>query len=210
MLGTHFNCVSLREFPGAPEVEEDAPDFSGNAAKKAVGIACWLSSAYPEQKDSFVLADDSGLEVDALGGAPGVFSARFAAMDSGRAGNSADTENNAKLLGLLKDVPPEKRTARFRCVAALCPVLRATQPGSSVTRADGLKGATEFFEGKCEGRISFAPAGSRGFGYDPLFIPDGYNESFAQLGEPIKNVISHRAKALAKLKDWLQMKTERS
>jgi XTP/dITP diphosphohydrolase len=164
--------------------------------------------------DAYVLADDSGLEVDALEGAPGVHSARFAALDergsrspSARAtGNTPDAANNAKLLELLGEVPEEKRTARFRCVLALTPVLTPAEAGSSpVCYADELELQTELFEGACEGRVAFAPKGEGGFGYDPLFIPHGQRESFAQLGEDAKNKLSHRAKALAKLRArWLK------
>jgi XTP/dITP diphosphohydrolase len=148
-----------------------------------------------------VLADDSGLEVDALGGAPGVHSARYAALDTGQLGNSFDADNNAKLLRLLQEVPQEKRTARFRCVLALTPVrVRHQPPASPVCYADELELATELFEGACEGRIGFKPKGHSGFGYDPLFIPTGLEQTLAELGEEAKNMMSHRAGALAKLK----------
>lgn len=186
LLGAKFQCLTLRDFPAAPGVVEDATTFAGNANKKASEIARWLNT-HGGQKSDFVLADDSGLEVDILDGAPGIHSARFAARDSGQVGNSADGENNAKLLALLKDVPAAKRTARFRCVVAVVAV------GSS------RENTTWLFEGACEGRMDFAPRGNGGFGYDPLFIPAGYEVSFAELGETVKNQISHRAKALAKL-----------
>ena len=150
---------------------------------------------------AFVLADDSGLEVDALDGAPGVHSARFAAAERLNSGNTSDGENNAKLLRLLEQVPEAKRTARFRCVLALTPVLRAADTNASpVCAADELELSTEVFDGSCEGRIGFGPRGRGGFGYDPLFIPEGRTESFAELGEDIKNQSSHRARALAKLR----------
>jgi non-canonical purine NTP pyrophosphatase (RdgB/HAM1 family) len=139
----------------------------------------------------YALADDSGLEVDALGGAPGVQSARFAALDAGGAGNSPDRANNDKLLRLLERVPPARRTARFRCVLA---VRRLFWPFAA---------ETVFFEGLCEGRIALQPAGGGGFGYDPLFVPDGYAQTFAELGEAVKNSLSHRARALEKLRDYL-------
>jgi len=149
----------------------------------------------------YVLADDSGLEVDALGGAPGVHSARYAALDTGRPGNSPDEDNNAKLLRLLRDVPWEKRTARFRCVLALTPVHKPPALSSSpVCYADELELATELFEGSCEGWIGFAPKGHAGFGYDPLFTPTGHELTFAELGEEVKNRLSHRAEALAKFR----------
>jgi XTP/dITP diphosphohydrolase len=151
----------------------------------------------------FTLADDSGLEVDALSGAPGVLSARFAALDA--AANSSDAENNAKLLRLLANVPLEKRTARFRCALALTPVLESCLANASpVCAADECELQTELFDGACEGRIGFVPSGQGGFGYDPLFIPDGLQQTFAELGEDVKNRMSHRAKALAKLRERLQ------
>jgi XTP/dITP diphosphohydrolase len=207
ILGDQYRYLTLEDFPNAPKVIEDASTFAGNATKKAVELAKWLPSSRPSTLDPrpfFVLADDSGLEVDALNGAPGVYSARFAVMDSGNEGNSKDSDNNAKLLRLLKDVPREKRTARFRCVIALTPVeyvTRNTQHASSpVCYADELELQTETFDGTCEGRIDFAPRGQGGFGYDPLFIPNGFEQSFAELGEDVKNNLSHRSKALAKLK----------
>lgn len=187
ILGEGFDCLTLEKISGAPEILEDAETFEGNARKKAEGIAAWLKT-FAGAKPDFVMADDSGLEVDALGGAPGVHSARFAALDSGGAGNSADVDNNAKLLRLLKDVPLEKRGARFRCVIALVEL----QSGSLQT-----------FTGTCEGRIEFAKSGAGGFGYDPLFTPIGFNQTFAELGEAVKNQISHRAQALAKLRGAL-------
>jgi XTP/dITP diphosphohydrolase len=201
--------LALSYFPGAPAVIEDASTFAGNATKKAVELAQWLVSGRPGFHDlpDYVLADDSGLEVEALKGAPGVHSARFAAMDTSdhtRSGNSPDSENNAKLLRLLRNIPPQKRTARFRCVLALTPVEKPTERAASpVCYANEMELKTEIFDGVCEGRLSDAPAGQRGFGYDPLFIPNGYNCSFAELGEEIKNRISHRSQALQKLKTRL-------
>jgi XTP/dITP diphosphohydrolase len=152
-----------------------------------------------------VLADDSGLEVDALGGAPGVHSARFAALDTSKQRNSTTAENNAKLLRLLHDVPLDKRTARFRCVVAMTPVLRSTNESASpVCYADELELQTELFEGVCEGRIGLTPCGRGGFGYDPLFIPMGYDHTFGELDEGIKNELSHRARALALLRPKLR------
>lgn len=206
ILGDPFCLLSLQDFPGAPEVIEDANTFAGNATKKAVQLARWLATAnLPISNrhfaDTFVLADDSGLEVDALGGKPGVHSARFAALDTGRPGNSSDAENNAKLLRLLADVPLEKRTARFRCVLALTPVL-PMQPknASPACYADEHELGTVLCEGVCEGRIDLVPRGAGGFGYDPLFVPEGYAESFAELGEAVKNGLSHRARALTRLR----------
>ena len=129
ILGGQFQYLTLNDFPVAPAVVEDAETFAGNATKKAVELAKWIraDSAIQRFNDStyFVLADDSGLEVDALTGVPGVHSARFAALDKNE--NSPDADNNAKLLHLLQGVPPEKRTGRFRCVIALVPVQPATR-----------------------------------------------------------------------------------
>ena len=242
ILGERFHYLTLNDFPGAPEVVEDAGTFAGNATKKAVALAGWLggrTESVPSGADNstvaqpgqvFVLADDSGLEVDALNGAPGVHSARFAALDTGQPGNSPTAENNAKLLKLLGNLPLDRRTARFRCVLALTPVvgqasrlperlsvlsqgdaaetlastgeMRAA-PASPVCYADEAELQTELFEGACEGRIVFAPRGRGGFGYDPLFVPTGYEQTFGELSEEVKNRLSHRAEALAKLRLWL-------
>jgi XTP/dITP diphosphohydrolase len=212
ILGEQFGYLTLDDFPGAPKVVEDANTFTGNATKKALELAKWIGQTRNAELGTWnvlVLADDSGLEVDALNGAPGVYSARFAALDSGNPENSKDSDNNAKLLRLLKDVPREKRTARFRCVIALTPVPHDSpstehEASSPVCFADELEMVTEIFDGACEGRIEFAPQGKGGFGYDPLFIPNGFEQSFAELGEDVKNRLSHRAKALAKLKAKLQ------
>ena len=204
ILGKHFEFRTLRDFPNAPNVVEDAPTFAGNATKKAVELARWLSTLNPQPSTAsqFVLADDSGLEVDALNGAPGVHSARFAALDSGASGNSSDAENNAKLLRLLKNAPEGKRSARFRCVIALTPIHvdEEAQGSSPVCSADEREFRTELFDGACEGHILLAPTGGGGFGYDPLFVPDGFAESFAALSGDVKNRISHRAQALEKLR----------
>jgi XTP/dITP diphosphohydrolase len=210
-------CLTLDALPGAPALVEDADTFAGNAVRKAVQLAAWSRSAgfqpdasgiagtMPSPQFSpvgrerenlgrlCVLADDSGLEVDALGGAPGVHSARFAALDQNASGNSSDLENNAKLLRLLANVPAAQRTARFRCVLALV----QAHPPSSILHP-------LCFEGACEGHLRFTPSGKAGFGYDPLFVPEGFTESFAELGEAVKNRLSHRARALAKLRAWLQ------
>ena len=211
ILGGNFHYLTLNDFRHAPKTVEDAATFAGNAAKKALDLAKWLPESWnPEagtrNRAGFVLADDSGLEVDALGGAPGVHSARFAALDRSpdglSAGNSPDTDNNAKLLRLLQEVPPEKRTARFRCVLALAHVDVQTPECEKPNPRSAIRNP-HLFEGTCEGRIGFTPRGQGGFGYDPLFIPDGFDSSFAELGEEVKNRLSHRAKALAGLKRWL-------
>lgn len=211
ILGPGVRCISLSAFPNPPKIVEDAPTFAGNATAKAIQVANWLvrnGFGLPHQEPSdqaMVLADDSGLEVDAINGAPGVHSARFSTLDSGASGNASDADNNAKLLKLLKDVPQAERTARFRCVLALTPVhVLPPQNASTLCMADELELETQLFQGVCEGRIAFAPSGKGGFGYDPLFIPNGYTESFAELGEGVKNQISHRARALATLKEALQ------
>jgi XTP/dITP diphosphohydrolase len=121
-----------------------------------------------------------------------VHSARFAAIDTGAPGNSPDADNNAKLLRLLTDVPAARRSARFRCVIALVEIL----PGGEVS-------VPELFSGACEGVIEHEPRGLHGFGYDPLFVPHGFTQSFAELGDAEKNRISHRANAVGKLRAWL-------
>lgn len=166
--------VSMRDFWRATiDIEECGASFMENAKIKAD----WVFN----HSQQCALADDSGLMVDALDGAPGVHSARFA-------GGHGDTAaNNWKLLTLLESVPPEKRTARFVCAM----VLRLNN--------DILLTA----EGVCNGTIILNPRGSEGFGYDPLFIPDGYQLTFAELSGEIKNVISHRGKALMRIREVL-------
>ncbi len=220
ILGNGFNYLTLNDFAASPQVVEDAGTFAGNATKKAVALANWLS-ALPSLRSNvegtapagrsdhmFVLADDSGLEVDVLDRAPGVHSARFAAPDTGKSGNCSSEENNAKLLRLLRDVPPDRRTARFRCVLALAPVLGPRAEGASpVCYADEVELQTELFEGTCEGRIGSCQRGRGGFGYDPLFFPSGYEQTFGELPEAVKNRLSHRAQALAALKKRLESLT---
>jgi XTP/dITP diphosphohydrolase len=171
---------------------------------RSVELAAWLaprlaglSSKLPDPRPQtlFVLADDSGLEVDALNGAPGVHSARFAAPEAAKSGNTPDADNNAKLLGLLRDVPAEKRTARFHCVIAIVEI----HSPSSILHP-------RVFDGACEGCIGFKPRGKKGFGYDPLFTPVGFKQTFAQLGEDVKNRLSHRARALEMAKAFLSTK----
>lgn len=161
---------SLKDFPEIGEIVEDGATFMENAIKKAKVVT--------EVTNLVALADDSGLEVDYLDGAPGIYSARFA----GEGKNDAD--NNEKLLSLMRDVPTEKRTARFRCVIAIC------TPGGKTYNADGT----------CEGIIGFKPKGHKGFGYDPLFYLPEYNRTFAELDAELKNKISHRGQALGKAK----------
>jgi XTP/dITP diphosphohydrolase len=211
ILGSQFQFYTLNDFPGAPPVVEDADTLAGNAMKKAIGLAKWLT-VNPRSRSAigdsqfFVLADDSGLEVDALKGAPGVHSARFAATDSAKSGNTPDADNNAKLLHLLKDVPAEKCMARFRCVLALVPVGHresGVESRSPVCYANEFETRAGSFDGVCEGEIIFEPRGQSGFGYDPLFVPEGFRRTFAELGEDVKNKLSHRAKALEKLRIYL-------
>lgn len=189
VLGEGHCYLTLADFPDAPAVIEDGATFADNARKKAAELAAWLAEQPAAQRDDerWVLADDSGLEVDALDGAPGVHSARFAADESGTAGNAPDAANNARLLRLLAEIPPARRTARFRCVIAVARVPAAKAEAIAI------------HEGACEGRILEAARGTAGFGYDPLFQPDGYDQTFAELGEAVKNGISHRARALAAL-----------
>jgi len=162
-----------------PETIEDAPTFVGNATKKAREVSA--ATGLP------ALADDSGLEVDALGGSPGVYSARYA----GVAGHAADAANNAKLLTALAGVPPDKRTARFRASLALADVEGPL--GDDVITADGV----------CDGIILDAPRGTGGFGYDPLFLFPELGQTFAELGVGTKGDLSHRARAMRAIKPRL-------
>ncbi|MFW6354658.1 MAG: non-canonical purine NTP pyrophosphatase [Verrucomicrobiota bacterium] len=161
---------SARDLGGMPAVEETAEDFLGNARLKALALAERLPRDGP---DCWALADDSGLEVDALDGAPGVRSARFAGEDA------SDEDNLRHLLRELEGVPEDERGARFRCVL----VLR------------NREGRERIFAGVCEGAITTEPAGQSGFGYDPVFRPRRYDRTFAELGEEVKADLSHRALA---------------
>lgn len=169
--------IVSRDEAGIPkvEIEEDGETFEENSYKKAYEIM-------KMSEGQITIADDSGLMVDYLGGAPGVYSARFAGED----GN--DEKNNAKLLKLLEGLPREERKAKFVSVITM------VYPDGSYIVA----------RGECSGVILDAPIGENGFGYDPLFLPDGYNKSFAQLTAEEKNSISHRAKALAELERLLR------
>ena len=164
--------LTLSEFKDIPEVVEDQDTFEGNALKKAWAImhATGLSA----------LADDSGLEVDALSLAPGVRSSRYS--------GGGVSENNRLLLLNLEGVPEQRMTARFRCVVALC------IPGKDPVVA----------QGRVEGHIGFNEKGKGGFGYDPLFIPEGHNVTFAEIGSKEKNALSHRGNALKLLLKKIQ------
>ena len=161
---------SLNDFTGLPEIIEDGSSFLENAFKKAETISKALNLA--------VLADDSGLEVDFLQGAPGIYSARFAGDQA------TDSQNNEKLLGLLTGVPEAKRTARFVCALVL------TLPSGVWFQAEGI----------CEGRIAQSPEGDQGFGYDPVFYLPEFQKTMAGLPLEVKNRISHRAKALENMR----------
>ena len=189
-------CLTLLEFDSSPTLVEDGDTFAANASAKASQLARWLAQLpgplpSPLSQVSFILADDSGLEVDTLDGAPGVHSARFASPLGEVGGNASDAANNAKLLLMLEGVAEWARSAHFRCVLAL--IRWAGRQGEPV----------RLFEGSCEGHIALAPSGEGGFGYDPLFIPHGYDVSFAALEASVKNRLSHRAQALERLRLWL-------
>jgi len=218
-LGADTDLIlGLKSFVGVPDVIEDALTFEGNAEKKALGLAEWIEGAGRSQAvklfqdkspglemasaEIWSLADDSGLEVDALNGEPGVKSARYAA-GSATEGNAPDSANNAKLLKALENV--DDRSGRFRCVLAavrIRDVFSQENTNAADTSGDANRDV-RFCRGACEGSLLRAAAGSQGFGYDPLFVPVGYNQSFGELGEEVKGKLSHRAKALeAMLKDF--------
>ncbi|MCL5676334.1 MAG: XTP/dITP diphosphatase [Firmicutes bacterium] len=166
--GADVQMLSLAEFPGAPEVEETGRTFAENALLKAGSAAAHTGL--------IALADDSGLEVDALGGRPGVYSARFAGPAAG------DEENNRKLLAMMQGVEGPARTARFRSAVAIA----------------SPDGRSRVLEGTCEGVLLDAPRGFDGFGYDPLFLVPDLGQTFAELPMEEKNRISHRGLALRK------------
>ena len=176
-----LDLYKLSEFPDVEMVPETGESFIENASLKAVGYAL--------QTELLTLADDSGLEVDALGGAPGIVSARYAGE------GATDAERTIKLLDELAGTPAGKRSARFVSAVAI-----ANDRGEVLNVSLGT----------CEGRIDFAPSGTRGFGYDPVFIPKGYNQSFGELKSELKNQISHRARALLAAREFLLTLTIRS
>jgi XTP/dITP diphosphohydrolase len=171
ILGSEFAIRDLTAHPEISEITESGTSFEENAELKAMAVS--------KKLPGLVIADDSGLEVEGLGGAPGIHSARYAGA------NASDKEKVAKLLRQLAKVDPKRdqRHAQFRCVLAVA--------------RDGQILAT--VEGVVEGKIAERPRGSHGFGYDPIFIPDGFEQTFAELSEELKNEISHRAKAIRKL-----------
>jgi XTP/dITP diphosphohydrolase len=167
MLAGRFEVLDVTAFPDCPEIAETGGTFLENARLKALGISRVI--------DGWVLSDDSGLEVDALGGAPGVWSSSFGGVEGDHA------RNNARLLADMAG--KTDRRARFRCTMVLA------------------RGGQEeaHFSGTVEGRIIEEARGAQGFGYDPLFVPDGHEQTFAELGEELKNSLSHRARALAQV-----------
>jgi XTP/dITP diphosphohydrolase len=172
MIGDRFEVVDATEFPDFPEIEETGETFLENATLKAEGISRCVAG--------WVLSDDSGLEVDALGGAPGVWSSSY----GGEEGHHG--KNNQRLMEEMEGV--DDRGARFRCTMVLA--------------RDGV--ARAHFSGTVEGAIASGPSGGMGFGYDPLFIPAGYNRTFAELGDEVKGRLSHRARALAQAVEFLR------
>ena len=170
-----WSFTSLQEFESVESPEENGETYSDNAIVKA--------RFYAVETGMHALADDSGLEVEALGGAPGVFSARYAG------GNASDAERRELLLSELLKTNNKNRRARFVSVVAI-----ASPDGTILNVSEGI----------CEGVITSVPRGTGGFGYDPLFIPDGYDQTFAELSESVKNSISHRARALIKTNDFLK------
>jgi len=175
ILGAKFAVRDLSKHPEISKPLENGKTFEENAILKAIAASRKLPS--------LVIADDSGLEVDALGGAPGIYSARYATE------NASDAKNVEKLLQELRarNIADEKRSARFRCVIALA-------------RNEKLLGA---FEGVVEGNIVDPPRGSGGFGYDPVFQPKEFKQTFAEMPPELKNKISHRAEAIVALREAL-------
>ncbi len=171
MKGTKIQVLSLADFPHCPEAHENGRTFEANARKKA--------RAYSRHTEMLTLADDSGLMVNALNGKPGVYSARFAGP------RCTYQDNNRKILSLLKNKPASKRVAKFVSVIAIY------ENGKFIKAV----------KGECRGRIAFSGRGQNGFGYDPVFIPNGFSKTFAELPRAAKNKISHRGKALNKAKE---------
>jgi len=173
-----LELYGLSDFPDVETVPETGESFIENASLKAAG--------YAAQTGLLTLADDSGLEVDALGGAPGIRSARYAGE------SASDADRTSRLLAELSNIPAAKRSARFVSAVAI-----ATSEGQIMNVSVGT----------CDGHIDFAPHGSEGFGYDPVFIPGGYDQSFGELESAIKNQLSHRARALSGTREFLRTLT---
>lgn len=168
LIGKDWKVLTLKDLPGCPEIVEDGDTFEANAIKKALALVPFF--------DGPILADDSGLEVDVLDGAPGVYSARYAGS------HGDDAANNAKLLSVLADVPEGQRGAQFHC--ALAWVGEGSVQGT--------------FNGICRGSILHKGRGTNGFGYDPLFLPQGLDRSMAELDAAEKHALSHRGQAMRK------------
>jgi len=178
--GIEVDLRGLDEFPDVPETPETGATFAENATAKACAAA--------QATGLVAIADDSGLEVDALGGQPGVMSNRYAGP------GADDAARTAKLLAMMRDIPPPQRTARFRCAAAIAtPALRPVQ--GRPERSRGAAGEVTVVEGICEGMIADSPRGANGFGYDPVFIPAGHERTFAEMSAEEKDRISHRGRA---------------
>ncbi len=174
LKGVKANVISLNRFEGVPRVVENGDTFKENAVKKAVKISKFVSG--------LAIADDSGLAVDALGGLPGVRSSRFAGP------GKSDLQNNRMILKRLEGLPMKKRRARFVCAVAIC---------------DNGK-IIKVLEEDCRGLIAFSSKGRHGFGYDPLFLIPKYKKTFGELGLKVKDRMSHRSKALKRVREFLR------
>ena len=203
ILGTdHYEFKTLKDIGFDEEIIEDGNSFAENAIIKSSTTARWLAKRGIE---ATVLADDSGLEVFALGGAPGIYSARYSGI------HGADDDNNTLLLKNLAGI--EDRKARYFCALAYqtvtrvdAPVLNSAQQalnGAGTRVGDFIVSEPQIFEGECRGNINYAPVGDMGFGYDPLFVPDGETRTFAQMELEEKKAISHRGNAIRALKKAL-------
>lgn len=203
ILGTdHYEFKTLKDIGFDEEIIEDGNSFAENAIIKSNTTALWLAKRGIE---ATVLADDSGLEVFALGGAPGIYSARYSGV------HGADEDNNTLLLKNLAGI--EDRKARYFCALSYqtvtrvdAPVLKGAQQalnGAGTRVGDFIVSEPQIFEGECRGNINYAPVGDMGFGYDPLFVPDGETRTFAQMELEEKKAISHRGNAIRALKKAL-------
>ena len=192
ILGSGFEVLSLNDINCHDDIPETGKTLEENARMKAEYV--WKH--HLSHAETPIFADDTGLEVDALGGEPGIFSARYAALDGDGSESHNSEANMRKLLRKLGN--NNNRKARFRTVIAL--IEKGVGSQESGVRSRGVT----LFEGIVNGHIAHEKSGSEGFGYDPIFIPDGYNQSFAELGAEVKNKISHRARAIEKLADFLK------